>query len=281
MKALALALRTLAREWRSGELGVLLRALTGVGFLVGRISAAVALQASSVLAADLRIGSPRPLSPDYFAEAARRGVAYSSTTSLLSVVFNGDASQLTNVTAVTSGYPLRGRLLLAAEPFAPGTPAPGIPAPGEVWPASKLLAAVGGKVGSQLSIGAATFRVTQVLISRPDQGGTFAELAPSLVMNAADLDATRLIQPGSRVSYHGLFAGDPARIGSFKLWLVQHKRPAERLRDITETSPQIKNAVDRAGRFLTLASLVSVLLCSIAVAMSARQYVRRHLDAVA
>ncbi len=39
--------------------------------------------------------------------------------------------------------------------------------------------------------------------------------------------------------------------------------------------------MDRAGRFLTLASLVSVLLCAIAVAMSARQYVRRHLDAVA
>ena len=57
--------------------------------------------------------------------------------------------------------------------------------------------------------------------------------------------------------------------------------PADRLRDVSEASPQLENAVDRAGRFLTLASLVSVLLCSIAVAMSARQYVRRHLDAVA
>src|SRR5580704_3359343 len=70
----------LAREWRSGELGVLLlaltvavAALTGVGFLVSRISAAVALQASEVLAADLRLGSPQPLAQDYFAEAGRRG----------------------------------------------------------------------------------------------------------------------------------------------------------------------------------------------------------------
>ena len=38
---------------------------------------------------------------------------------------------------------------------------------------------------------------------------------------------------------------------------------------------------DRAGRFLSLASLVSVLLCAIAVAMSARRYVSRHLDSVA
>jgi putative ABC transport system permease protein len=288
VRAARLALRTLAREWRSGELGVLLlaltvavAALTGVGFLVGRISAAVALQASSVLAADIRLGSPRPLSDDYFLEATRRGLESARSTSLLSVVFNGDASQLANVQAVTAGYPLRGRLLVAGEPFARGVVAQDIPARGEVWPASKLLAAVGGTVGSRLAIGTATLRVTRVLISRPDQGGTFAELAPSLIMNAADLASTSLIQPGSRVSYGGLFAGDRTSIEAFKAWLSAHKQRGERLRDITDASPQVRNAVDRAGRFLSLASLVSVLLCAIAVAMAARRYVSRHLDTVA
>jgi putative ABC transport system permease protein len=288
MRALQLALRMLAREWRSGELGVLLlaltvavAALTGVGFLASRISASVALQASSVLAADIRLGSPQPLPESYFAEAARRGLRSARTTALLSVVFNGDASQLTNLAAVTAGYPLRGRLLVASEPFARGTVAPSIPAPGEAWPDSKLLAAVGARLGDQLAIGAANFRVTRVLISRPDQSGTFAELAPSLIMNAADLPATSLIQPGSRVSYAALFAGERARVEDFKSWLLDHKRPGERLRDITEASPQVKNAVDRAGRFLSLASLISVLLCAIAVAMASRRYVQRHLDTVA
>ncbi len=288
MKVVRLALRTLAREWRSGELGVLLlaltvavAALTGVGFLVSRISAAVALQASEVLAADIRLGSPQPLAADYFSEAQRRGLHSARSTNLLSVVFNGEASQLTNVAAVTAGYPLRGRLLLADEPFAKGMPAQGIPPPGEVWPDSKLLAALGARVGSRLAIGATTFRVGRVLISRPDQGGTFAELAPSLIMNVADLPATSLIQPGSRVSYAGLFAGERSRIDAFKEWLKVHKRSGERLRDITDASPQVKNAVERAGRFLSLASLVSVLLCAIAVAMAARRYVHRHLDTVA
>ena len=288
MKALRLALRALAREWRSGELGVLLlaltvavAALTGVGFLVSRISAAVALQASAVLAADLRLGSPQPLGEEYFREAERRGVRAARSTNLLSVVFNGDASQLTNIRAVTQGYPLRGRVLVADEPFGKGTSAAGIPAAGEIWPDSKLLAALGAHVGSRLAIGAAEFRVSRVLISRPDQGGTFADLAPTLLMNAADLPATRLIQPGSRVSYGGLFAADRSRIDEFKSWLAAHKRRSERLRDITEASPQVRNAVARAGRFLALASLVSVLLCAIAVAMSARRYVNRHLDSVA
>jgi len=182
---------------------------------------------------------------------------------------------------VTQGYPLRGRVLVADEPFGKGTSAAGIPAAGEIWPDSKLLAALGAHVGSRLAIGAAEFRVSRVLISRPDQGGTFAELAPTLLMNAADLPATRLIQPGSRVSYGGLFAADRSRIDEFKSWLAAHKRRSERLRDITEASPQVRNAVARAGRFLALASLVSVLLCAIAVAMSARRYVNRHLDSVA
>ncbi len=288
MRALSLALRSLAREWRSGELGVLLlaltvavAALTGVGFLVSRISTAVALQASEVLAADIRIGSPQPISNEYFEEARRRGLATASNTALLSVVFNGERSQLTNIRAVTAGYPLRGRVLVADEPFASGRQAQGIPPPGEIWPDSKLLSAIDARVGSQLSIGAATFRVGQVLISRPDQGGTFAELAPALLMNEADLPATQLIQPGSRVSYRALFAGERSRIDEFKIWLVAHKRRGERVHDITDASPQIRNAVERAGRFLSLASLVSVLLCAIAVAMSARQYVQRHLDTVA
>src|SRR5262249_58626090 len=139
-------------------------------------------------------------------------------------------------------------------------------------------AAVGGQVGSRLEIGAAEFRVGRVLISRPDQGGTFAELAPSLLMNAADLQATRLIQPGSRVSYGGLFAGDRSRIDDFKGWLAAHKRARERLRDINEASPQVRNAVERAGRFLSLASLLSVRLCAIAVALAARRHCTPHPD---
>ncbi|MCW5571143.1 MAG: hypothetical protein KIT78_08590, partial [Steroidobacteraceae bacterium] len=101
MRALTIALRTLAREWRSGELGVLLlaltiavSALTAVGFVVSRVSAAVDLQASEVLAADLRLESPSPLASSYLAEARRRGLETATSVGTLSVVFHGDASQL-------------------------------------------------------------------------------------------------------------------------------------------------------------------------------------------
>ncbi|MGH8181082.1 MAG: ABC transporter permease [Steroidobacteraceae bacterium] len=288
MRALLLSMRMLSREWRSGELGVLLlalaiavAALTGVAFLAGRISAAVGMQASQVLAADIRLESPQPIEEAELTMARRSGLRTARTTGLLSVVFEGDRSQLTDIDAVTAGYPLRGTVMVADQPFAKGQPSAGIPPPGEVWPDSRLLAALGGQVGSRLSVGAAEFRVGRVLISRPDQGGTFTGLVPNLLMNAADLPRTQLIQPGSRVTHAALFAGAPERVAAFKQWLRTRRHPGERLRDISSVSPQIKSAVDRAGRFLSLASLVAVLLCATAVAMSARRYVGRHLDSVA
>ncbi len=288
MRALSIALRTLSREWRSGELGVLLlaltiavAALTAVGFVVSRVSAAVDAQASEVLAADLRLESPSPLAPTYLGEAQRRGLATATSVGTLSVVFHGDASQLTSIRAVGAGYPLRGVVTVASVAFGPATTAKGIPARGEVWAESRLLATIGAAVGDEVSIGSSTLRVSRALITRPDQGSSFAELAPSLLMNADDLAATGLIQPGSRARYAALFAGERDAVEAFKSWLGSHKQRGERLLDITESSPQVKSAIDRAGRFLSLASLVSVLLCSIAVAMAARRYVQRHLDAVA
>ena len=288
MRALQLAMRMLGREWKSGELGVLLlaltvavAALTGVGFLVNRISQAVDLQATEVLAADLRLESPSPLADDYLTAARRQGLRTARTASVLSVVFRGEISQLSNIRAVSDGYPLRGRVVVADEPFGAGEAIEGGPAAGEAWPDSKLVAALGAKLGDELTIGAVGLRVTRVLITRPDQGGTFADLAPSILINDADLAATQLIGPGSRARFALLFAGGRDDVEAFKMRLESSRRRGERLLDVTEASPQIKNALDRAGRFLSLASLVAVLLCSIAVAMAARRYVQRHLDSVA
>jgi putative ABC transport system permease protein len=288
VRALTIALRTLVREWKSGELGVLVlaitvavAALTGVGFLVDRISAAVDNQAGEVLAADLRLESARPIDPKATNEARQRGLATARSTGMLSVVFNGDLSQLTAVRAVSPEYPLRGKVMLSNEPFGKPTPTIGNPGHGEVWPDSRLAAALGANVGTELSIGASKFRVARIMISRPDQGATFVDLAPSLLMNEDDIAATQLIQPGSRLTRALLIAGPRADIESFREWLKTHKQESERLLDVDETAPQIKTAIDRAGRFLSLASLVAVLLCSIAVAMAARGYVQRHLDSVA
>jgi putative ABC transport system permease protein len=260
---------------------VAVAALTGVGFLVNRIGIAVDNQAGEVLAADLRLESGQPMDDKAIAEAQRRGLDVARSTGLFSVVFNGDINQLTSLRAVSEKYPLRGRVMLSDEPFGSPQAAQGNPARGEVWPDSRLAAALGVSVGTEVNIGARTFRVSRILITRPDQGATFLELAPSLIMNERDLDSTELVQPGSRMRRAQLFAGPRDEIGAFKDWLEANKKPNEEIEDVEDSAPQIKSAIDRSARFLSIASLVAVLLCAIAVAMAARRYVHRHLDSVA
>jgi putative ABC transport system permease protein len=256
-------------------------ALTGVGFLVDRISIAVDNQAGEVLAADLRLESGQVMDDKAIVEAQGRNLQVARSTGLFSVVFNGDFNQLTSLRAVSAKYPLRGKVMLSDQPFGPPELATGIPARGEVWPDSRLAAALGAGVGTELAIGATRFKVSRILISRPDQGATFLELAPSLIMNEEDLDSTQLVQPGSRLRRAQLFAGPRNDIAAFKEWLDANKKPNEEIEDVEDSAPQIKSAIDRSARFLKIASLVAVLLCAIAVAMAARRYVQRHLDSVA
>lgn len=288
MPSLAFALRNLLRDLKSGELAVLVlallvavAALTAVGFFTSRIGLAVERQAGEVLAADLRLQSARPISEAYATEASRRGLRVARIESMPSVVFAGQESSLIALRAVGEGYPLRGRLKTTDAPFGTGVVTDDIPAPGEAWADSRLLAKLGAMVGSSLTVGAAEVRVTRVLDYRPDQGGGFADLSATLLINRADLPATQLVQPGSRVSRAMLFAGQPGPIDEFREWLDARKERGERVQSIADASPQIRASADRAGRFLSLSSLVSVLLAAIAVAMAAQRYARRHLDTVA
>ena len=288
MRALLIGLRTLAREWRSGDLLVLfgalviaVAALTGVGFLVDRVNRAIALTASEVLAADLRVTSPQPIDAGHRQRAEERGLRASSITSLLSVILHGDASQLANVYAVSEGYPLRGAVKVSDAAFGEARDAQQIPAQGEVWPDSRLATALDVKPGDEVEVGSSTLRVARILLSRPDQGAGLVDLAPAMLMNEGDVPATGLVQPGSRVQYVGLFAGDPAQVGDFRAELEKSQRPDERIREISDASPQLGTANERAGRFLSLASLASVILCATAVALTARRYLQRHLDIVA
>jgi putative ABC transport system permease protein len=305
---LHLAWKLLIRDWRAGELTVLAAALlvavtamTGVAFLTDRVGQAVEMRAAESLAADLRLAATDRPSVDYEALATKYGMRTARVASMPSVVFagasetgwaetgradtgwaeTGQANTLAAVRAVTDDYPLRGRLKTSERLLGEVRVSDGIPARGEAWAAPRLLARLGADTGAQLEVGATTLRVTRVLDFRPDEGWSFVDLAPTLLINEADLPATELVQPGSRVSYRLLFAGDRRQVDSFKSMLEEKIGEGERLDDIRDTNPQIRSSMERSGRFLNLASLVSVLLAAVAVAMAARRYSRRHRDRIA
>jgi putative ABC transport system permease protein len=128
-----LAARLLARDWKSGEVLVLLAALvvavaamSAVTFFTDRVRSAVSQQAGEALAADLRVESINPLPPSMGEAAARNGLQTAAVVNFRSVVAAGDATSLADVRGVTEGYPLRGVVQVAdrlgrAEPAgAPG-----------------------------------------------------------------------------------------------------------------------------------------------------------------
>ncbi len=287
-KALRLALLALLRDGKSGELRVLMlallvavSALTAVGFFTSRVSLAVDQQAGEVLAADLRLQSRAPIEREYFDLAAADGLTTAEVSTFPSVVLKGQDSALTAIRAVSSSYPLRGRLKVADVPFGPAREVTTLPGPGEAWLEPRLFGQLDARVGDRVRVGQTELTISKVLDYRPDQGSQFVDLAPTLLMRLEDVPATKLTQEGSRIGYAALFAGDTQKVVQFKEELTARKRPGQRIVDVEEASPQIRSAVDRASRFLNLAALVTILLAAIAVAITARRYVARHLDTVA
>jgi putative ABC transport system permease protein len=251
--ALKLGARSVLRDLRSGELRVLLAAvvlavtaMSAVGFFTDRVGRAVLQRSSEVLAADLVVRSNRPISASYADQGAAEGVESAAVTSFTSVVLAGEASALADVEAASEGYPLRGLLRIADEPYGASEEVRAVPSPGEAWADARLLARLDAGPGVELDVGEVRLRVTKVLEFRPDQGASFVDLAPTLLINLADVERTGLIQPGSRVTYRRLFAGEPDRVDRLRERLTPQLGVSERLQDVRSAGPQIVGALGAA-----------------------------------
>jgi len=284
----SLPARLLVRDWKAGETLVLLVALlvavaamSAVGFFTDRVRQAVSQQAGEALAADLRLESDYPLDPDLETRASARRLATAKVINFRSVVLAGEASSLADVRGVTDGYPLRGEVRIADALAAPPRTAVGVPAPGEVWAEPSLLARLGIGVGDMLEVGRSRLRIAATLEFRPDEGWRFMEIAPTVLLNYADIAATGLVQPGSVVEYGLLFAGAEDGVAAFRREIEPSIGLDQELEDIRDGRPEVRSSVERAERFLILSALVSVLLGGVAVAMAARRFLTRHLDSVA
>src|SRR5258708_16847718 len=177
MQVARFALRNLWRDLKSGELSVLLLALTvavlsltAVGFFTSRISQGVGAQAAEVLADDLRLKTLLAIPARYFAAAEARGLRSARILTFPTAIFSGSSSQLAALNAVTASYPLRGHVRIADAPFGVARTTDRIPTRGDVWIDARIIAQLKSTLGSPLTSGAASFRVTQVLDYRPAHG---------------------------------------------------------------------------------------------------------------
>ncbi|MFA9273266.1 MAG: ABC transporter permease [Candidatus Aquirickettsiella gammari] len=294
MSTLPLAIRMMLRDWRAGELRFLLVALmvavaslSSVGFFVDRMRNGLNRDAHQVLGADLLVVSTKAIAPEWKQLAANMDLKTAETAVFPSMALAGEdetaMAKLVTLKAVTPGYPLRGSLKLQRD--AKEVPTSAIPSPGTAWVDPALLGSLKIKIGSKINLGEQQFTVTESIAAEPDRGAGFLGFSPRVMIAESDLAATKLVQDGSRVTYRLLLAGDKKAIEKFKTEIESQISTRElkgvRIETIDNGNEQMRTTLDRAEQFLSMVSMLSAMLAAVAVAMAARRFMLRHIDACA
>lgn len=291
-----LAWRQLVRDFRAGELRLLVvavtlavAALTAVGFFADRLNHGLARDARQLLGGDAIVLADHPV-PAAFTQRARELRLATATSATFPSMARapdekGGATRLVGVKAVSEAYPLRGRLRVSSGPGAQPEELARAPERGTVWVDQALVDALGVKVGDALLLGDASLRIARVLLLEPDRDTGFTSFAPRVMLHEADLAATALIQPASRVRYRLAVAspsGNDEAVGRYTAW-VEAQIKSQSLRGLRIESfasgrPEMRQTLDRAEKFLNLVALLAALLCAVAVGIAARDFANRHLD---
>ena len=285
--------RTLWRDLRAGELRLLIvavtlavAALTAVGFFADRLKGGLARDARQLLGGDAVVSSDNP-TPQAFIDRARAlGLQATGTLGFPTMgragEAQGGASKLVALKVVDTGYPLRGSLRVAPAPETPGQTTRDIPAKGEAWVDAPLLDALGLKMGDALLLGDSALKIARIIVTEPDRGGGFMSFAPRVMINQADIQATGLVQPASRLNYRFAVAGNDRQVRAFNQWADAQIKRAEvrgvRLESLESGRPEMRQTLDRAEKFLNLVALLAALLSAVAVALAARGFAANHLD---
>jgi putative ABC transport system permease protein len=280
--------RFFLRDWRAGELTALTLALitavaslTSVGFFADRVRQALTLNAHQLLGADLLVSADQPLPAAYRDEAIARGLRTAEAMAFVSMASHPAGAQLVAVKAVGDGYPLRGRLRIAPRVEAADAETGEGPPRGSVWVDPRFVSLTGIDIGDRLELGEAGFTVAALLTHEPDRGMSFLNLAPRVMMHLADVPATGLVQPGSRIRYQLYVAGEAKAVQAYRNWLDPRLGRGQQVQGLTDARPEAREGLERAQTFLGLAALLAVILAAVSVHLATWRYVERHYDGYA
>lgn len=281
-----LALTSLKRDARVADVRALFMALvlavaaaTMIAFFLDRLERGLERQAGQLLGGDLVLEQSEPFDNGVIEPLENAGLSLSHQTELVSMVRHGERFQLASLKAVDDVWPHYGNSTVVAESGTQETTEP--PAVGHVWADPRLKTLIGLELGDTLSVGQTELRVSGFIQREANPSGGFGSFNPRLMLNAADMAATELVQPGSRIDFSLLAAGPPEAMERVAPLLETLREEGVQVRDVRTDRPRLGSALARAESYLGVAGLAAVLLAGVAVAMASRRYVERHLDTAA
>ncbi|MDW5378235.1 FtsX-like permease family protein [Halomonas sp. HP20-15] len=284
---LGLSLKGLRRDLRASDVRALFIALalavaasTMIGFFLDRLDRGLTRQAGQLMGGDIKLEQGQPFDESLYRTLRDAGLTLADQVDMVSMISRGDAFQLASLKVIDDAYPLYGEVRVD---LGDGTISqlPRGPQPGSVWIAPRLAQLLDVGVGDSVRVGQAELTVSGLIEREPDQSAGFSSFNPRLMMRIADLDATGLVRPGSRIEYELLAKGPPEAVAGVDDLLERLASEGIEVEDVRDDRPQLGSALERAEKYLSLAGLAAVLLAGVAVAMATRRYVDRHLDTAA
>ena len=297
-----LSYRTMARiAWRETRssmtkfLFVVLAVAAGVGALAGVQGFSASFRGTlldesrTVMAADLTARQFMPASEREVAgldALAKRGVEHTLITETISMassaqaLSNSDAATpvLVSIKAVDpSKYPYYGAVTLDPpmalhDALQPDTAAV----------AQDVLLRLNAKLGDSLRIGTGSYRISAVVSNEPDRMSGSLNVGLRLMMSRAAFEHSGLMGFGSRGAYRYLFKMSPASPPVAEVRAALHEALPEALvADFRESNPIIMRGLDRATIFLSLVSLIAMIVGALGVAMAMHAHLQQKMDNIA
>ena len=256
-------------------------ALVGVDLFAANLERAIQREARSLMAADVELRTTRLLTPaaeGVLMKLDGRGIARLQVSELVAMAAAPSGTQLVELKAVEPGYPFYGKLRAVPED-ALATLFTDTRALAE----ETLLIRLDLKVGDTLKIGHAEFTIAGVLKKEPDRAAGAFSFGPRVLISRQGLEATRLVQPGSRVTYRHLLKLPEALSPKAVQGELAATFPDKTVRVSTyqDAQPMLRRFLRQLTMYLGLVGLIALMVGGIGVASSIRAFLREKLENIA
>ncbi len=293
-----LAFRLARRELRGGlrgfrvfvaviALGV--AAIAAVGSVSAAVEAALHRDARLMLGGDVELQLvQRPPSTAEAAFLRQQAASLSQVVEMRAMASPADGRDgraMVELKAVDEAYPLLGTVEIRGR-----SPAPPLLAllseQDGAWGAladAALLAKLGIGEGDRLHVGEAVLAIRGVIDREPDRVASVISFGPRLMVAAAALPATGLVQPGSLVRWKTrLMLPAATRAADFAAAAEAALPEAGwQIRSALDAAPGVERFVDRLTLFLGFAAAATLLIGGVGVAGAVGHYLERKAATIA
>jgi putative ABC transport system permease protein len=292
-----LSLRTAARiAWRETRssltkfLFVVLAVAAGVGALSGvrgfsqSFHTMLSSEARTVMGGDLaarQFQDPTTAQIAALDALSGRGVEHTWITETVSMAeAKGGASTpvLAALKAVDPAhYPYYGEIKLQ-----PDIPLKDALTPDSVAVGEDLLIRLNLKAGDTVRVGTHDFRIAAIIVSEPDRMSASLNIGLRMMMSREGFERSGLMQLGSRASQRYLFKLEPDAPPVEEVRrLLRRTLPDAMVIDFRQSNPIITDGLDQATTFLSLISLIALIVGAIGVAMAMHAHLQQKMDHIA